>query len=82
MSQTFHVTLQRGDEISVEVDASCTYAGRPARGPSYASGGEPAEGPEFEINSVTHAGVPVELSADEEEIVYEHVEINWDWYDG
>lgn len=34
--------------ISICTDVTCTYAGCPASGPTYSSGGEPAEGPEFE----------------------------------
>ena len=44
-----------GDEIEVEI--TYTYiAGRPARGPSYASGGEPADPPEIEFVSATVTG--------------------------
>jgi len=38
-------------DVDVEVEMECTYRGRPATGPSYASGGEPAEAPEFEYAS-------------------------------
>ena len=34
--------------VEVVVEVTMTRKGRPATGPSYASGGEPAEGPEFE----------------------------------
>ena len=39
-------------EEEVDVEVTYTYlAGRPARGPSYASGGEPADPPEIEFVS-------------------------------
>ena len=44
-----------GDELEVEI--TYTYlAGRPARGPSYASGGEPPDPPEIEFVSATITG--------------------------
>lgn len=37
---------------NVQIDLICTYAGCPAEGPSYNSGGQPAEGPEYEVHAV------------------------------
>ena len=48
---TAHCPLGLG-EIAVEITYRFT-AGRPARGPSYASGGEPADPPEVEFISAS-----------------------------
>ena len=42
-----------GEEVEVRALIEYTVTpGSPARGPSYASGGEPAEGPEIEISEI------------------------------
>lgn len=47
------LTLGEEDEIEIAVEVEFTISrGRPARGPSYASGGEPAEPAEIEFISV------------------------------
>lgn len=40
-------------DMTVTIDYTVTYRGRPALGPSYASGGEPAESPEWEVDCLT-----------------------------
>lgn len=64
-----------------------TYAGAPAQGPSYASGGQPAEAPEWEITGIdeekwnadckAYDWVPIERSHNKHEIeaVYSWAEL-------
>lgn len=48
-------------EEEVDVEVTYTYlAGRPARGPSYASGGEPADPPEIEFVSAKLTGAALD----------------------
>lgn len=52
LAATVELTLSCGGEALVELTVEYEFTpGTPARGPSYASGGEPAEGPEVEIVS-------------------------------
>jgi hypothetical protein len=53
-----------GDEIDVEITYNYT-PGRPARGPSYASGGEPADPPENEFVSATITGATLPTAIQE-----------------
>ncbi len=46
---------EQGD-LSAEIIFTFT-PGRPARGPSYASGGEPAEGPEIDVEEIWLLGI-------------------------
>ena len=48
--------MTRTYKIELEFEVKMTYAGAPATGPSYSSGGEPAEPPEFEIENIGIAG--------------------------
>ena len=50
--------MTRTYKIELEFEVKMTYAGVPATGPSYSSGGEPAEPPEFEIEHCSIAGDP------------------------
>ena len=53
-----------GDEIDVEITYNYT-PGRPARGPSYASGGEPADPPEVEFLSAVLKGAKLDKDLQE-----------------
>jgi len=62
MKQRLHHMTAYRDEGDIEVTYTIT-PGRPATGPSYASGGEPAEPPEVElievkVDGVVHAETP------------------------
>ncbi len=48
--------MTRTYKVELEFEVKMTYAGAPASGPSYSSGGEPAEPPEFEIESISIVG--------------------------
>ena len=54
-----------GDEIEVKITYNYT-PGRPARGPSYASGGEPADPPEIEFVSAKLSGAKLDKALQEQ----------------
>lgn len=68
--------ITRGDEeLEVEVEADVSPL-IPARGPSWDSPGEPAEGGEVELESVTHNGVELELTAEESDKLLNYISEN------
>jgi hypothetical protein len=59
----------------IEVDIVYTYTpGRPARGPSYASGGEPADPPEIEFVS---AALPKDKLSDHHQLMLNEWAEEW-----
>lgn len=59
-------------EIEIDVEGTY-YHGCPAKGPSYASGGEPEEHPEVEITLSSYKGEWIDLTASEEEEIEEKI---------
>lgn len=59
-------------EIEIDIVASY-YHGCPAKGPSYASGGEPEEHPEVEIISAFHKREEIELTDAEIEAIEQKI---------
>ena len=86
MTRTYTLTTSRGgginDAIEEEQEFTVTYTiskGYPARGPSYASGGEPAEPPQVELLTVEMDGKPYE--GDDVDWLVTFIEENHDWHE-